>query len=290
MKIPIINIILLLCPLYAFSQRWFTIDSAAVRIPFQVTEQNQALFITKEKIPEQNLLPVVDVRLSDADLKVDIQTKGVKKGFTYQIDLEIVKANGSSITPDEKRLAAVSVDPGGIVTYVWMDLTETHLDFNGRYILVVKKYLQGQIDCQDKRPEFTIKQQWPHYVAAGAGLGLIGMGQVFRLQKEDAYNTYRSYWSNGLSTEEAKPYWDRANDRESDMRAYTIAGIAILGADALVFAIRQLSVRQKQQQYDKYCAPKAGFSIDAKPFIDFAPKGAASGLTPAYGSKITINF
>ena len=286
MKTILFFTVVLIYPAAVFSQRWFTVDSSIVNIPFQVTEKNNTLFIDKGKLPDQNLLPVVDVRLSDADLKIDIQTKGLKKGFRYDIQLVLTHSNGVSIKPDKNRLAAISADPGGLITYIWMDLTETYLDLNGRYTLVVKKYLQGEIDCQDKRPEFTVKQQWPHYVAAGAGLGLIGIGQLYRLQKEDAYDTYRSYWSEDLKGAEALPYLERAREKEKDMRTYTITGIAVLGADALVFVIRQLAVRQKQQLYDKYCAPKTGLTFEAHPFVD----PGSAGSNPAIGSKIIINF
>lgn len=281
MKPPPILIAFLILPFWVNGQRTFLMNAVVDSFSIDLIIKENRLFLQGIALSKSTFLPIAEINLEDADLVVSYRAGNMKKSDSYYFDLTLMDPSGNlrKATPAEMIGAEMQKNPGDkdLHKVTWMDVTETSLWPNGKYKLYVYKYLLGEIDCEDVRPVFSYKQQWPHYAAAGVGLALIGASQIYRSKKEDAYNTYRDYWKQSRTATEANPFLEKANDYESKTKNFLLAGVAVIGADAIVYAIRQFNIRERQKLFDKYCTGN-GLTWDAKPFIDFSGVGTTLTL------------
>lgn len=281
MKPPPIFLAIFLLPLLVNGQRTFLMDTVVDSFSIELIIKENRLFLQGTALSKSAFLPIAEINLEDADLVVSYRLGGMKKSDSYYFELMLTDplGNRKKALPSALTGATIQKNSGDkeLHEVVWMDITETALWPNGKYTLEVHKNLIGEIDCEDVRPVFSYKQQWPHYAAAGVGLALIGASQIYRSKKEDAYNTYKDYWKESRTSTEANPFLEKARDYESKTKNYLLAGIAVIGADAIVYAIRQFNIRERQKQFDKYCTG-TGLTWDARPFIDFSGVGTTLTL------------
>lgn len=270
-----------------FAQKTYPLRVDTTRARLNLTVVNGRLDLQAEINDNSGFLPITGIKLDDADLHIDYQLKGVDKGLTPRFIVHLIDATGMAYYPSVLRLKG-DMPPAGspLAPVVWLDITEKILLPGQSYELVIEKILMGPFDCDAPRPAFTIKQQLPHYAAAVAGLAAVGMGQVYRTQKEEAYDTYREFWSNENTKEEADVYLVRASDKEKSAKTATYVGIAILGFDALTYAYRQIQIRKKQRFFDKHCTQQ-GMSLQWQPYWEQTPNGSVTG---AVGAGIRLTF
>lgn len=215
------------------------------------------------------------IRLDDADLLLGYGLAEPEKGFYYTVAAQLLSEEGVPVLDGPGILQGDFgvLPPGaqGEKEVRWLDATEEGLDFGRAYRLVVMVELWGPVDCPGERPRFAFDRQWPHYAAAGVGLALVGVGQLYRQQKVDNYDTYRDFRAEGKSKADAQPFFDKAVDQEKSTKLFTYAGWAVLGVDAALFLYRMIDTRQRQKQWDQYCSPSS-FSLQLT-----SPGGAAAG-------------
>ena len=288
-------LLLLVFPFFINGQQLYPLLIATDSIQFQVIRQNDQLAVEIMEIKNQfssndDFLFLNSLELSDADMILSYEVRGVKKTSSYTLDISLLPEIGYKTYPELGEVVSPFTETKkqleGAQQLIWMDVGDDVLNLGQKYTLLVRKTLLGLINCEEERPEFNTKQQWPHYVGAGAGVLLIGMGQLYRQQKEDAYNNYLNFWTDGKPIEDAEPFLSEAQKKEESMKLLTYSGIAILGVDAILFFYRQMKIKKKQQTFDKYCHPD-GLSISIVPFIEVP---AANGTKPVLGSTLTITF
>ncbi|MBK8705366.1 MAG: hypothetical protein IPN33_18545 [Saprospiraceae bacterium] len=202
-----------------FAQKTYPLRVDTTRARLNLTVVNGRLELQVEMNDNSGFLPITGIKLNDADLHIDYQLKGVDKGLSPRFIVHLIDATGMAFYPSVFKLKGdMPAAESPLAPVVWLDITEKILLPGRPYELVIEKILMGPFDCDAPRPAFTIKQQLPHYAAAVVGLAAIGMGQVYRAQKEDAYDTYREFWSNENTKEEADVYLARASDKENQQK------------------------------------------------------------------------
>jgi hypothetical protein len=269
-----------LFPVLLCAQKKALIYTQRDTIQFEVVERSSKLTLLFN--PEQTkhgdfttsyFMAITDLRLEDADLQLAYELGATEKGFNYISSVLLLNQAGRVITPlpfkAKGDLGSLPEGTAGLRSMTWLDALEDVLLFGQKFQLVLSIELWGNVDCADVRPAFTLSQQLPHLGIAAGGLILTGIGQFQKSKKIEAYNTYKSYHTNGESKELAQPFFEQAKNYEKDARLYTYAGWAILSLDAAVYLYRALNTKAKQKQYDKYCG-KDSFSLrlDTRPLGD----------------------
>ena len=230
---------------------------------------------------------VAAILLREGDLVLQYEPGRSPADQSYRIELEIQLPDGSRIAPQPQELTEAVAETGkGLRELIWQDALEYLPDFEAKYALLLRRSLMGAVNCSGERPVFSLKKQLPHYVLAGAGLALVGLGQVYNQQKKDAYAQYRAYWADGKTREEAEdPFLKTATDKKKAAELSTYVGLALLGADAVWYAVRALKIKARQKTYDKFCAPPPATS-----FLQVKPAAIPSGTLPGLGISLTISL
>lgn len=276
-KITFIIIIfaVFLAPLSA--QRTYPLRTDTSKVKLHLTAVNGQLEFALAINDNAGFLPITGISIDDADLSITYEPKGLEKGFYPQFALHVIDATGRIFYPKPRQLKNATPPSGaGLAPVIWQDMLEEVLKPGLSYELVIQKTIMGPFDCDAPRPDFTLQQQLPHYAGAVVGLAAIGLGQVYRAQKEDAYDTYNDYWSNENTKEEADVFLNRATNKEKAAKTATYIGVAILGIDALTYAYRHIQIKKKQRIYDKHCTPQKT-SLQWQPYWDPATPGSAIG-------------
>ncbi|WP_421799177.1 hypothetical protein [Haliscomenobacter sp.] len=281
MQKKIITIFLLgLLPGLLCAQKKALIYTQRDTIQFEVVEQSGKLALQFN--PEQTkhvdfttsyFMAITGLRLEDADLQLAYELGSTEKGFNYITSVLLLNQTGRVITPlpfkAKGALGSLTEGTVGLRSMTWLDALEDVLIFGQKYQLVLSAELWGNVDCADVRPAFTLGQQLPHLGIAAGGLILTGIGQFQKSKKIDAYNTYKSYYSNNQPYKLAQPFFDQAKDYEKEARLYTYAGWAVLSLDAAVYLYRALNTMARQKQYDKYCGNQSfSLRLDTRPLGD----------------------
>lgn len=279
-----------LLPFFLFGQELFPLRSATDSIRFSVTsrEGRLALALKQPLRASDGAFPAITtLRLEDGGLLVDYQIKGrLKKGLDYRLQVAILPSTGLPMAPAPGEVTDSRDKNTGTLT--WPDRTERGLDYGKTYTLVVWKHLMGEVDCSGERPSFGVERQWPYYATALVGGGLIGLGQVYRQDKIEAYGRYEEHWRSGDSAEEAQPALDEARSKDDTARLLTYIGIGLLAVDAAGFAWRWGATKRKQGLYDEYCARDGAPSLTVAPAIlsPGGPEGAFAGA----GLRLHLQF
>ncbi|HRI61982.1 MAG TPA: hypothetical protein PK228_19720 [Saprospiraceae bacterium] len=293
MKHPLSLLFLLAATLPAFCQKLYPLQDTYDSLQFKITVTNRqivlvpqgetSLFQAKKGFPFVN-----SVLIEEADLVLNYQPGKSKESSSYSIDLRLRLPDGRVIEPQPHEISDIPAlaDPNAH-NLAWLDATEQLEDFEGTYTLYVKRTLMGAVNCEGIRPEFTLKKQLPHYAAGAAGVVLIGLGQVYRTQKEDYYDTYQRLWQEGEPApgDNDDPF-QKAKDKEKASNICTWTGVGILAADALLFVYRHLKIKGKQQTYDKFCGK--GTSLTFEPAFQFSSSSGPNKFVP--GFRIAYSF
>ncbi len=149
----------------------------------------------------------------------------------------------------------------------WLDLAETNLVVGESYVLTIERNIQIDINCEDPRPQFKLKEQWPHYAIAAGGIASVIAGLDFINKKEEAYAKYEDAWRNGETAAQAQPFYDDAKQYETTGHVLTYGGLALIAADAIWMWLRWKQKKEKRDLYDQYCTGQRETSFQLKPLL-----------------------
>ncbi len=259
----------------------FTVKAGNGRLVLEPAGET-ALFQPKKDFPV-----ITAVRLEEADLILDYQPGKSKDALSYNITLRLRRPDGQTVEPQTYELSDQAAPAAGGRRIIWLDATEQTGDFSGAFTLLVRRSLMGAVNCEGLRPEFTLKKKMPFYAAGAAAAALVGLGEVYRAQRNDYYETYQRLWREGESAPGANDDpLHKARDKGKAANICTWAGAGLLAADALLFGYTHLKIRGKQRVYDKFCGE--GTSLLLQPSFGL-PEGLATGQ-PAPGIHLTFSF
>ncbi|MCB0558854.1 MAG: hypothetical protein H6573_30115 [Lewinellaceae bacterium] len=271
-------------------QQMFPLRTSTDSIRFSVTSENGklSLQLNRPLKPGEGAFPsVTGLRLDDGGLLIDYQYKGrLKKGLDYDMQVALLPLSGFPILPTPGEVTDNKAKNNtGVLN--WPDRTERGLDYGQSYTLVVLKSLMGEVDCEAGRPAFGIQKQWPYYATAIVGGGLIGLGQVYRQDKKEAYARYQEAWKEGQTAESAESDFKDANSKDDTARLLTYIGCGLLAVDALGFAWRWGANKRRQGLFDQYCTPE-GAALTVAPCI--FPSGGPEGALAGTGLRLHFQF
>ena len=276
-----------------FAQKLYPLQSISDSLGFRLVVANRQPAIQWLAVPDAVLgarrgdYPVVTaILLRESDLVVQYEPGRSPGDQSSLIEPGLQLPDGSRIVPQPHELSDATADAGkGLRELVWLDALEYLPDFGATYALHLRRARMGAVNCSGERPVFSLKKQLPHYAVAGAGLALVGLGQVYNQQKKDAYAQYRAYWADGKTREEADdPFLKTAEDKKKAAEWSTYAGLALLGADAIWYVVRALKIKRLQKTYDKFCTPPA------TSFLQIRPATFPTGTLPGLGISLTFSL
>ncbi|MCB0588220.1 MAG: hypothetical protein KDD06_23205 [Phaeodactylibacter sp.] len=279
-----------LLPAILMGQQMFPLRSTTDSIRFSVASENGKLVLKLNHPLESgdNAFPsVVGLRLDDGGLLIDYQYKGrLKKGLDYEMQIALLPQSGFPMLPAPGEVTdRKAKNNTGALT--WPDRTERGLDYGQSYTLIVLKSLMGEVNCEAGRPAFGVQKQWPYYATALVGGGLIGLGQVYRQDKKEAYARYKKAWESGETAESAESDFQDANKKDDTARLLTYIGAGLLAADALGFAWRWGATKRRQGLFDQFCTQDEP-ALTVAPCI-LAP-GCPEGALAGAGLRLHFQF
>ncbi|MCB0568495.1 MAG: hypothetical protein KDC66_01965 [Phaeodactylibacter sp.] len=212
------------------------------------------------------LLSIQWLELKDADLSMSyalppLNAMENNSGFYYELHIALARDDGKLAFPPAGGGPIRSDRGGNNLKWDWPNALEDALDFNRPYRLIIQAELIGELsriglDCSQPHTFPAGSKAGNITIAAGA-LGLVGIGQAYRLAANRDYSAYKDRWAGGRPLAEAEPYYDKAQQEAMLSDALTWAGAAILLADVAWYGIRQKKRRRKEQLYQKYCRDKS---------------------------------
>jgi hypothetical protein len=242
---------------------------------------NPAIFQPRKGFPR-----IVAVRLDDADLVVIYEAEPLKNDQSYNLSMRL------SIAGEQIRPAPNFLQEGKVVSdkttqrsLIWPDAAEDFLKPGNACTLYVKRSRMGAVNCSGVRPEFTLGKKLPHFAAGGVGLVLVGLGQVYQKQANDAYTQYHTLWEQGKLKTDAEQFYADATSKNKSANLCTYSGLAILGADLIWYALRRAKTKRSQTVYDQFCGQKTSY-IRIDPIWQL-PAGPAPGIA---GMQLKFTF
>ncbi|MCB0560729.1 MAG: hypothetical protein H6573_30335 [Lewinellaceae bacterium] len=242
----------------------FPLLEETLRIQFEVIDEGgQAVAGWSNISPEAPMVSSISVHnlsFIDAGLFITFSLEKTEKEFYYQINLSIQDEDGALAYPAAWSIKGehqhIKKEFDGL-ELLWANALEEILDFNRPYTLLLTTRLFGDlaqlgVSCE-KRPAFTYREQLPNYLGLATGLGLIGIGQVFKANADEDYQQYLTRWQDGNSTDEARPYLEAARSKDNTYKILAITGIAVLSVDAVGYGFRFFKYKKRVRQYEKYC-------------------------------------
>lgn len=264
------------CWIPVAAQKNYWLRTITDSLEFQVTTVNRQLSLNWQAPPaifnaKAGDFPIVTaIVLLESDLVLTYLPGNTKNGRSYEINLGLRAPGGDSIAPKpyewpETRPAVPGQES---LQMVWLDFAEHLSEFGSNFTLYVARTLLVTVNCAAPRPAFNLPKQLPHFAAGAAGAALIGLGQVYNQQKKEAYRQYRNSWAAGDSREAAEnPFFQTAAEKRKAARVCTYTGWALLGADALWYALRWIRFRQRQREYDRFCGKPAFSTLQLHPAV-----------------------
>jgi hypothetical protein len=262
----------------AQSQQLYPLKTLEDSLVFMVSFQNGRLMLQHRSSsglfePKRDFPVLTGIVMDEADLLLEYRTGKSADMLSHKISIRVKTPEGRIVEPREHELSYQEPVPG-IRRLIWLDASELLNEFGMEYTLYIRRSLMGMVDCDGARPGFTLQKQLPYYGAATGGVVLLGLGQIYRIQKEDYYDTYSRLWREG---EPMPPAGDnplqKARDKEKIARICTWTGTGLLLADALLYTIRLRKIKKRQKVYDEFCRPKTSFRLipaNAAPGIGFS--------------------
>ncbi|MEQ1744756.1 MAG: hypothetical protein ABMA02_04980 [Saprospiraceae bacterium] len=278
---------------FGFAQKLYPLQSIADSLAFRLVAANRLPALQWLAPPDAvvgakrgDYPEVAAIFLRESDLVVQYAPGRSAAEQSFTIELALYLPDGSRIEPlPHERAENTNSANSDQRELVWLDVLEHLPEFEGPYGLYIRRSLMGAVNCTGERPVFSLKKQLPHYAAAGAGLALVGLGQVYNQQKIDAYAQYRAYWADGKSRDEAEdPFLKTAEDKKKAAEMCTYVGLALLGADAVWYALRAMKIKRRQKAYDKFCAPPSTSLLQVR------PTAFPTSALPGVGFSITFSL
>jgi hypothetical protein len=273
----LILLLLLALPLGGWAQKQpklFLLGSSSDSVLCKILGINGRLYLEMEDaspgVSTKSWAFIDEAALVDADLQVAFQI--IKKSPFSDIRLrwDLHQADGSLVLPKTGSVEETLVSEDKVhknYLLIWKDLAEDVLLYGGTYLLVLRCEYWSTVDCNAPRPAFTPQQRNQTLLLGGAGLAMIGVGQIYKAQKENAYQTYRDYWQQGRLKSDADPFFEQAKNNETSAKIFTYAGWTALGLDAAWTYWRWRKLKKERSQYDTYCGKnKADISLRPEVF------------------------
>ncbi len=242
-----------------------------------VLSQEGGLAILYKQLPEiSEFAEIISLELKDGNLVLNYLYHGRNSSYTPDVVkiIAIEQIGAPPITPQEKEIEQeveqVTKKKGMKGKLKWMDAVEKFLDLGQAYVLIIERNIRLDIDCEQPRPQFNLKEQWAHIaVAAGGGIA-IGLGQLYQNKKEKSYNRYKDIWETGESGTEAEADWNDAKKYEALSITLTYTGVGIIVLDAIWFFIHRNEVHRKQRLFDEFCLSNSNSTLIIHP--SFSPQ------------------
>ena len=235
----------------AQSQQLYPLKTLEDSLVFTISFQNGRLMLqhrsSSDLFEPKRDFPILNgIMMAEADLLLEYRTGKSADMFSHKVSIRVKTPEGRIVEPREYELAYEEPVPG-TRRLLWLDASEVLNEFGVEYTLYIRRSLMGVVDCDGTRPGFTLQKQLPYYGAAIGSAVLLGLGQIYRIQKEDYHDTYRRLWRDG---EPAPPAGDdplqKARDKERIERICTWTGAGLLLADALLYMAKHRKIKKKQ--------------------------------------------
>lgn len=296
MKTPICTLVLVMIALSAFAQEEelesiTNILNVAVRVDLPNGQ------ISAASLPPQGVssLTSLQIRHENGDLVLDYQLASPSEDnmdrFRYYEVVPAFSLDGRplSISPyDDLRGDHGSGNPlaPGAHQLRWKHPLERYPYLQGSLQVTLQVTTRNKViypyPCELGEPEFTARQRLPYFVAAGVGAASIGLGQLFRSQRDEVYeNQYKVQ----TKLSDAEPLYQDANNKHHLYQILTYAGAGILLADATLYLIRQRKFKRNFELW-KSC-PEYKAKLGVEPTLG-VPGGGGSG--GSVGMRISLSF
>lgn len=156
----------------------------------------------------------------------------------------------------------------------WMNVLEEFRGLNGKITCKLDFKLLGAIPSGivcGTPPIFGLQEKLPYYSGGLVGLTAIGIGQIYRIQKNKKYDEYLA--ENSLDI--AEPLYKEANSKNQTYFILTVGGIATIAIDGLLYGLRKKKHKKKLNTYHKYCSDK---TISIRPIIEVGSLATNLGI------------
>lgn len=243
-----------------------------------------------QSIAEANLSNL-NLRLEGGNLIIGYQLQGTGRNEYYQVGLAVTLDGQPLRIPPE----SLSGDLGAEIfaeerltlkRIIWINPLETYPTLRGSLAITLTAELYGavalpfNIDC-DNPPSFTGKEQLPHFIAAGVGLGSVLIGQALLSSADDTYEN--DYLTSSTATD-AEPFFEDANSQRHTALTLTYAGATILAVDAGWYLWRLFRYKSQQKAFEQYC-PKG--NVRVRPLYR---RGVPGGGNAVVGLKVKVGL
>lgn len=295
MKYPILFSTFMFLP-FLLSAQLYPLKPQADSIAFSVVSKDGNLHIQYEKLPEiSDFAEITAVKLVNGDLIMEYKYNGKNSSYTPDVVkiIGLKPENDKVIFPQEGEInqseVKITEKRGMKGKLEWLDATEKSLYLGQSYLLIIERNIRLDIDCEKPRPEFGLKQTWPHYAGTASGIIAIGVGQLFRKKKEDAYDAYKDIWIKGGSESDAQPDLDDAKKYDTNTKIFTYAGIGILAANTVWYIIHRKNVKENQKLYDEYCLPNTTTTFRIQPTFEIEAN-QKENIGSTIGLQVLVRF
>jgi len=253
-----------------FAQKLYPWNALFDSLVFIPAFNNHVLMLEKQPessifIPRKDFPKVLDIRIEEADIVLEYNAGNAEDASTYTFALSLKLPDGQVVSPEPTAVEYRNDAKNKTRNLVWHDAAEWIREPGFSYTLSVQRSLMGAVNCESGRPSFSVQQKIPYYAVAGTGLVLIGLGQVYRQQKNDFYKTYELRWTDGASLPENKADdpREKALKKNRSYQACTWIGVGLLLVDGAVFARKSVKIKQKQRLYDKHCGKQPSLQLNS---------------------------
>lgn len=250
----------------ANAQKLYQLRTVNDSARFQLTVQGGRLAIRWMGNPPdwpkvQNFPEIRAVRLEESDLVVVYKPGNTTNQSSYTFGFRVTADDGPIVIPNGYEIIESPSGDGkeNLRQYVWQDAAETLFAPGRTYTLHLRRILMGAVNCTGVRPQFTLKQQLPYYGVALAGVAAAGIGLFLFKRSNQEYDQYGAYWEQGLTRTDAQRFFDDAKTFKKNGQMLLYSGLAVTGADALLYYFKWRKIKKNQKMYDDYCTPKTSF-------------------------------
>ena len=268
-------VLLLMLALPGSAQRLPLIYEDLAVIPIEIADEGGAFIIDWNPDEVRSLMGEVPVYQIDS-LFFDGSNLGLRilplgqsdKPFHYHANLFLDDRLGKIRIGSPKDLRGT-----GNFGITWEEFAEKSLLPDEPMDLVLKLEIRGDV-CSSE-PELGLRQGAPFLGGGLLGMGMLAVGQVYRLQVERDYANYQADWR----TEESGDF-DPIDENRRTYRTLTIAGWAVLVADATWYLLGpRKKYRKDRKDYDLFCKERTRLELEPR-ILDLAN----------YGFTVKLNF
>ncbi len=231
----------------------------------------------------------LSLQLRNGDIIVSYRLKNPDDREDFYLTALTATLNGVPLPAAPEFLSGDVGTPltsGGQRQITWSGLLEKYVNLEGELTITLTAERWGElqlpVDC-DNPPSFTSKQRVPYYIAAGLGAAAIGIGQIFRAQRDDKYQEYE----NTRNYDAATPIYNDANSKHHTYLILTYAGAGIIVADAVLYIIRQSRYKKKLRLYQEFCNQS---NLTLAPEVEIPMSQAIGPSQGKIGFRLTYSF